>query len=241
MTLAPTQLHGATVVDTTGHKVGSVSEIYLDNDTDQPEWALVHTGMFGSKASFVPLANATADGDTIRVPYAKDQIKGAPNLDQGGALSQSSEAELYAYYGLEYSESRSDSGLAEGAGGITQAAEGVAMTRSEEELRVGTESVEAGRVRLRKWVDVEPVETQVSTRRETARIEHQPVNEPVTGAVMGEQDIEVTLHREEPVIEKQAVAKERIDLVKDVVTEQEQVSAEVRKERIDVEGAPEQP
>lgn len=241
MTLAPTQLQGATVVDTTGQKVGSVHEVYLDNDTDQPEWALVHTGLFGTSSTFVPLAEATVEGDTIRVPYPKDQIKDAPNLDAGGELSQSSEAELYAYYGLAYSESRSDSGLPEGAGGIRQAAQGAAMTRSEEQLVVDTESVEGGRVRLRKWVEVEQVETQVATRRETARIEHEPVNEPVTGAVMEEQEIEVTLRREEPVIEKRAVAKERINLVKDVVTEHEQVTAEVRKERIDVEGVDEQP
>lgn len=241
MTLAPTELNGATIVDTTGNKVGSVHEIYLDNDTEQPEWALVHTGLFGARSSFVPLAEATVEGDTIRVPYAKDQIKDAPNLDAGGELTQSSEAELYAYYGLDYSESRSDSGLPEGTGGIAASSEEGAMTRSEEQLVVGTESVEAGRVRLRKWVEVEPVETHVATRRETARIEREPVNEQVTGAVMGEQEIEIALHREEPVIEKQAVAKERIDLVKDVVTEQEQVSAEVRKEHIDIEGGPEQP
>ena len=234
MSLAPTQLRGATIVDSAGHKVGSASDIYLDNDTDQPEWALVHTGLFGTKSSFVPLAQASVDGDTIRVPYTKDQIKDAPNLDEGGELSQPAEAQLYAYYGLEYSESHSDSGLPQGAAGLS--AEAAAVTRSEEELRVGTRAVEAGRVRLRKWVETEPVQTQVHTRRETARVEREPVNAPVVGAVMGEQDIEIALHREEPVLEKHAVAKERIDLVKDVTTEHEQVTAEVRKEHVDVEG-----
>lgn len=97
MTIAPTQLHGATLVDSNGQKVGSVREIYLDNDTGQPEWALVHTGLFGARSSFVPLAGAEVEGDTVRVAFGKDHIKGAPNLDAGGELSQASEAELYAY------------------------------------------------------------------------------------------------------------------------------------------------
>lgn len=222
-----------------GSKVGSVSEIYLDNDTGQPEWALVSSGLLGTKSTFVPLAGASSDGDTVRVPYPKDQIAGAPNLDAGLELTQPQEAELYSYYVLNYSESASSSGLPDGAAGLSyapQRVEGEAMTRSEEELRVDPRSVEAGRVRLRKWVEVEPVEIDVQTRRETANIQTQPVNEPVAGAVMGEQEIEISLHREEPVIEKRTVAKERIDLVKDVRTEQEQVSADLRKERIDVEG-----
>lgn len=233
MTFALEHLQGATVVDSTGSKVGSVAEIYLDNATSQPEWALVHSGLLGTKSNFVPLAEATADGDTIRVPYTKHQITGAPDLDSDGQLSQPAEAQLYAYYGLDYSESSSDSGLAADAPGLrTDAAD---VIRSEETLHVGTESVEAGRVRLRKWVEVEPTETNVATRRETARIETTEVNEPVTGVAMGESEIEISLHREEPVVEKRVVAKERVDLVKDVDTDHEQVTADLRKERVEVD------
>ena len=240
MTLDPTQLRGATVVDAAGQKVGSVREIYLDNDTGVAEWALVHTGLLGTRSTFVPLAEAVHDGGSIQVPYTKHQIEGAPNLDEGGRLSGTAEAELYAFYGLIYSETNSGSGLPEGAPGLAHRTEGAAMTRSEEELRVGTESVESGRVRLRKWVETEPIETEVHARRETAVIERQPVNQPVAGVAMGEAEIEVPLLREEPVLEKRTVAKERIELVKGVRTDQETVAAELRKERIDVEDSTEQ-
>jgi stress response protein YsnF len=40
---------------------------------------------------------------------------------------------------------------------------------------------------------------------------------------------------EEPVVEERTVPKERVRLAKDTVSEEREVSEEVRKERIDVE------
>jgi len=74
------------------------------------------TGLFGGNLSFAPLAEAKMHDDHIHLPYSKDQVKDAPNVDADGLLSQEEEAKLYAHYGLDYSESRSDSGLAEGGG-----------------------------------------------------------------------------------------------------------------------------
>ena len=110
------------------------------------------------------------------------------------------------------------------------------MTRSEEELRVGTRDVEAGRARLRKWVETEPVEADVEVRHETARVTTEQLNEPVSSAEIGEEDIEVPLRAEEAVVEKRAVAKERIGLEKNVESETATVSDELRKERVDIEG-----
>src|SRR5919199_7001007 len=108
------RLRGLQVVDRDGDKVGKVDEIYLDEQTGQPEWLAVNTGLFGSNVSFVPLAQATNEGDVVRVPYEKSQIKDAPNASADGQLSQEEESRLYSHYGMEYSESRSDSGLPEG-------------------------------------------------------------------------------------------------------------------------------
>src|SRR5919206_4747160 len=105
---------GRTVVDRDGEKIGKLAEVYLDRDTNQPEWALVNTGLIGSKSSFVPLKGAAPAGEDVRVDYAKDQVKDAPSVDPDGELSQSEEAELYRHYGLEYSEAASASGLPEG-------------------------------------------------------------------------------------------------------------------------------
>jgi sporulation protein YlmC with PRC-barrel domain len=105
---------GCEVVDQDGDKVGKLDEIYLDRETGTPEWAIVNTGLFGRKSSFVPLKEALREGEMIRVPYQKEQIKDAPNVDPDGEITPEEEQQVYAHYGLEYSQSRSGSGLGEG-------------------------------------------------------------------------------------------------------------------------------
>jgi uncharacterized protein (TIGR02271 family) len=239
-----TRYRGATLVDRDGDKIGSIDEIYLDQDTGRPEWLAVKTGMFGTRLSFVPIAEANESGDAIRVPYEKGQVKDAPNVDADGELSQREEAELYRHYGLDYGEAHSDSGLPqEQAVGrdVSGPTTDDAMTRSEEELRVGTRERESGRLRLRKWVETEPVQTTVQTRRETPRIEREPITDANVGDAMdgpeiSEEEHEVTLHHEEPVVEKRTVPKERVRATKDTVMDETEVSDEVRKERIEADG-----
>lgn len=103
-------VHGAD-----GEKIGSVGQVYLDNHSGQPAWVTVKTGLFGTKASFVPLAEASVDGRDLRVPYDKETIKKAPNVDADGELTPAEEDELYRYYGVDSGEQgqgkdRSDSG-----------------------------------------------------------------------------------------------------------------------------------
>ena len=246
------QWRGANVIDQSGDKVGTVEEIYLDQQTDKPEWALVKTGMFGGKSTFVPLTGASPKGDNLQVPYETDRIKGAPKIDPEQELSQSEEQELYSYYGLDYGESRSDTGLPEGGAPTGDAERGgpgrdtsgpntdQAMTRSEEELRVGKQSQERGRVRLKKYVVTENVTQTVPVQREEVRVEREPITDANAGDAMdgpaiSEEEHEVTLHEEVPVADKVAVPKERVRLDKDTVTDEETVSGEVRQERIDVD------
>ncbi len=156
---------GMNLVDRNGGKIGSIEEIYEDTDTGEAEWALVHTGLFGTKSTFVPLRDASAQGDGVSVPFEKSQVKDAPGIEREGELSRDEEQRLYSHYGVDYGTARSDSGLPEGGTGTgtnSQTDRGTvghdtsgpttddAMTRSEEELRVGTESHESGRARLRK-------------------------------------------------------------------------------------------
>jgi uncharacterized protein (TIGR02271 family) len=222
---------GRTVVDRDEEKIGTLEEIYLDQQTGEPEWALVNTGLFGTKSNFVPLAGAQPTGDRIRVGFEKDQVKDAPKIDPDGDLSPSEEAALYEHYGLDYSDQRSGAG---------QSAADDAMTRSEEEVRVGTARREKGRVRLRKYVVTEEVQQSVPVRREEARLEREPITDEnldkaTSGPDISEAEHEVVLHEEEPVVEKRAVPKERVRLEKDVDVDQEQVSEQARKERIEVE------
>jgi len=252
---------GQTMVGSGGDKIGKIKEIYLDHETEQPEWALVHTGMFGSQATFVPIADASTDDDKVRVPFEKAQVKDAPKMEPGGELSQQDEAALYSHYGLDYNDSRSDSGLPAGgtngdtASGGTRGRVGddvsgdetdAAMTRSEEELRVGTAQRDTGRARLRKYVVTENVTETVPVQREEVRVEREPITDAnreaaTSGAELSEEEHEVVLHEEQVVVDKTAVPKERVRLDKDTVTEQRSVSEQIRKEQIeqiDAEGEP---
>ena len=229
------QARGLPVYDSAGDKIGKVEEIFYDEQTNAPEWIGIGTGFFGTKRVLVPVQGADLTGDGYTVPYSKEQVKDAPDVDSD-EISQELESELYSYYGLQYSERRSDSGLPEGGRADMSTDREGTLTRSEEELRVGKRETEAGRARVRKWVETEPVEADVELRRETARVTREPVNQPVSGAEIGEQEVDVTLRAEEAVVDKQTVAKERIGLEKDVETERETVRDEVRKERVDVEG-----
>jgi uncharacterized protein (TIGR02271 family) len=249
---------GATMVDRDGDRVGTIESIYVDDQTGQPEWALVNTGLFGTKSTFVPVAQATSSGDQVQVPYQKQLIKDAPRMDPDGHLSEAEEQQLWRHYGLDYDTGYTDRagqvrgtedvdlpggvGVGDQAGGddTTERATDDAMTRSEEELQVGTTERERGRARLRKYVTTEQEQVTVPVQREEVRVEREPITDAnldaaTSGPAISEAEHEVVLHEEEPVVEKQVVPRERVRLDTETVTEERQVAEEVRKEQIDVD------
>ena len=227
---------GRPVYASDGAKIGSIAEIFVDHDTNEPEWIGLGTGFFGTKRVLVPAEGADVREDGFYVPYTKDQVQDAPDID-ADEISQETEQRLYAHYGLGYSERRSETGLPEGTSQTpTGTADEAEIVRAEEELAVGKRAREAGRVRLRKWVETEPVEVPVELQREIVHVEREPIGRPVASAEIGEQEIEIPVHAEEAVVAKETVAKERISLGKDIETERKTVSGEVRKERVEVEG-----
>lgn len=237
---------GQPVYASDGAKLGQIEDVFLDNETGRPEWIGLSSGLLGTKRAVVPVAGITRAEDGFRIPYTEAQVKETPDIDSD-EISQETESRLYSIYGLEYSERRSDTGLPEGGvptGGVPsetsrrQGGDSVGegdVVRSEEELQVGKRGVETGRARLRKWVETEPVEMDVELQRETARVTREPIDEPVSGGQLGEEEVEVPLRVEEPVVEKQTVARERVGLEKDVEMETETVSEDVRKERVDID------
>jgi uncharacterized protein (TIGR02271 family) len=255
---------GQTMVDRDGDKVGTIDAIYVDDQTGEPEWALVTTGLFGTRSTFVPIAQATGSGDQVQVPYEKQRIKDAPNIEPDGHLSEQEEQELWRHYGLDYgatsgyADTTASTGTA-GYTGTTGTADYAdtdrdtvgrdvsgpttdeAMTRSEEELRVGTTQRERGRVRLRKYVTTEQQQVTVPVQREEVRVEREPITDAnldaaTSGPAISEEEHEVTLREEEPVVEKRVVPRERVRLDTETVTDERQVSEEVRKEQVEVEG-----
>src|SRR5215203_3457088 len=216
---------GQPVQGADGKKIGDVGQVYLDDQTGKPEWATVRTGLFGTKESFVPVAQAQLTEDGLRVPYDTDAVKDAPRVDaEQGHLSQQEEAQLYRHYGLEYSEATSESGLPAGRDGNRSGNGGRgtvghdtsgpttddAMTRSEEHLKVGTQQREAGRARLRKHVVTEQETVTVPVTHEEVTIEREPITDANVGAAtdgpaISEEEHEVVLHEETPVVQKEAV------------------------------------
>ena len=104
----------ATAYGPDGDKLGRVGEVYLDNDTGRPAWITVVTGLFGTRRHFAPIDEAVLDRTGLRLPFDKDTITGAPNIDENGELTPLEEDELYRYYRRSGERSVGDSGFAEG-------------------------------------------------------------------------------------------------------------------------------
>jgi uncharacterized protein (TIGR02271 family) len=236
---------GRTLTDRNGDKIGTIDSLYVDNQTDKPEWALVNSGLFSSKASFVPLAGASPRGDDVMADVEVQQVKDSPKMSSGDELSEQEEAELFRHYGIEYTTEGSVTATDHARGAVGHDTSGPttddAMTRSEEELRVGTAERERGRARLRKYVVTEQVTQTVPVRREEVRLEREPITDgnvdrALEGPEISEEEHEVVLHEEEPVVEKRTVPKERVRMEKQSVTDEAQVSEQVRKEQIEADG-----
>lgn len=93
-------LQGATVYDRNGDKIGTVGQVYTAGDPDQPLWASVNMGLFGTRETLVPLADAEMRDGDMQVPYDKSFVKEAPNVDVGVAEPVSTEDadRLYQHY-----------------------------------------------------------------------------------------------------------------------------------------------
>ncbi|UIJ34575.1 DUF2382 domain-containing protein [Allobranchiibius sp. GilTou73] len=318
-------IQGGKALDSDGSKIGSISQIYLDDRSGAPEWATVHTGLFGTSETFIPLQDAQVEGKDVRFPYTKDKVKDAPRVDADQHLDVQQEQELYEYYGVTYAgsdtagddasrsgDSNADRGRDTAAAGTAAAGtaaagtaaagtaaagdrsqggdtrtgggtgyddtagrdtapattggpttdktddhhrseaaavgddtsqrSGVAgdgtITRHEEQLHVGTETRESGRARLRKYVTTEEQTVTVPVSHEEVHIERVPVAEgtAVSGDAFQESEQEVTLHEEVPVVTKEAHAVEGVRLTTGQVREDKQVTEQVRKEHIEVDG-----
>jgi uncharacterized protein (TIGR02271 family) len=264
------RLAGQEVYGSDGGKIGKVGQIYADDQSGRPEWLTVRTGLFGTRETFVPLAQADATGDRVVLPYTKALVKDAPNIDvDNDHISTDEERRLYSYYGRTDYDAGDDSAL-RGSGDrrprvtgtgtdrgdrhgdqepatsattrdTSRPTAGEAMTVAEERLNVSTEKREAGRARLRKYVVTENVTRTVPVQREEVRVEREPItdanrDDALTGGDISEDEHEVVLHEERPVVEKDTVPVERVRLDTETVTEQETIDDEVRKERVDVEG-----
>jgi uncharacterized protein (TIGR02271 family) len=306
---------GSTAYDADGDKIGTVEHFFADDRTGDTTWVAVTTGLFGTRHSIAPAADATFADGALRLPVRKAAVRDAPQPDDASRLDPATEARLREHYGLttatntpvaappaapptrpvaaappppapsaESDEpagrhaapqdsgsgawSATDTGVVPvgavrggeeppgpvavpesevaAAHGTAPPAQG-AMTRSEEQLRVGSERVVSGRVRLVKYVVTEEVQVTVPIRREEFRLEEIPAEGTEVPAGTGESLLppgseptaavpdEIVLHAERPVVGVEVVPVERVRLRTETVTGQEQVSERVQREQIVVD------
>lgn len=193
-----------------GEEIGHVGDIYYDDASGGVACVGVKGDSLGVSRQWVPAQGAVLMEDGLYLGYGREQFADAPRWDDE-ELDSGRYAEVQGHF-----------------------------VRHEEELAVDKRQVDAGAVRLRKWVETEPVAVDVALQRETARVVREQVNEPASDAAIGEDVIEVPLTAEQPVVQKQTVAKERVGVEKGVETVQQTVQDEVRKERVEVDGDLEQ-
>lgn len=236
-------LYSAEVVTQDDENLGGVGQVYLDDQTGEPTWVSVKTGWFGTNESLVPLQGADYADGRIRVAHTKDVIKGAPNVDADQHLSEQEQDELFRYYagtGVDVSRyDRRDGDVVDRDRDLTDRdrADAGSMTLHEERVNVGTERVQTGRVRLRKHVVTEQETVTVPVQREEYEIVREPIadGDRNDGARLGDDEAEIVLHEERPVIEKDVVATERVGLQKETVTDEQQVVTDVSHEEVDVD------
>jgi sporulation protein YlmC with PRC-barrel domain len=103
--------HGKMLIDRDGEKIGKLQDVYVDVETDEPQFATVKEGLIGRHLTFVPLGGIKVGPDDLRVPVVKDQVKDAPDIAQHGEeLSQADESALYHHYELNYTPPDTESG-----------------------------------------------------------------------------------------------------------------------------------
>ena len=221
MTTQAEELLGARVMGADGKVVGTVEQVFRDDVDGTPAWARVRSGKTGR---FVPLGSSQVTSEGLNVPFDSQRIMGGPNIDAGQHMSAAQAEELSRYYGLTIPAQPS------------KLTDDEWLVRQEERLQVGTETLETGRVRLHKYVDVEPIQQAVHVFHEEYDIERIPItaDERIRGDLQeGEQ--EIILHEERAVLRKEVVPVERVRLIARRVEEDKTIASEVRRERIEIE------
>ncbi len=233
------------VYDRNNEHIGTTTALWMDRQ-GQPAFIGVKTTWLFGKTHVVPAyaAEVNHQEERIRLPYTGEIIKNAPSYDPNAELNETSEREVFAYYGdkgtqlPEWQAEEATRGRAtEARTARGETSQETVIPLSEEELKVGKRQVETGGVRLRKIVRTEVVQQPVELQHEEVVIERTAAG---TGTRPGErvfegEDIYIPLRREEPVLEKEARVREEVRARKTTGTEERTVSGEVRKEDIEVE------
>lgn len=235
---------GWTVITHDGTRIGEVTDLVVDQDALKVRYFEVELDREGGADNRVLMdVNDAELAESDRsVIVAAGRVEGDWQRSSGMLGAASSGAFGTASSGTLETASSGTLGTESAHGAYGNAVhadstEATRMTRAEEELRIGTREQEAGEVVLRKTVEQEHVSQPVERRVERVRVERRPVQHAgTTEARIEGAEIRVPIVEEELVVEKRAVVKEEIVVTREVDTETEVVEADIRKERVDVEG-----
>jgi uncharacterized protein (TIGR02271 family) len=205
----PSQLFGYDVVDSSGDKIGTVDNVWVDDATSDLEFIGVKTGWLMGKTHIIPTADAQVGSDAITIPYASDLVKDAPSFGND-ELSPEEEEEVYSYYGIDRTTSTSPTGE---AGGF--------QTTGTTSDYGTTDAAYAG------------TDTNMTDTTDTGYA----TGNTDTGYTGTDRD-SVRLHEEELQVGKREVETGRVRLRKVVRTEQREVPVELRREEIQIERVP---
>jgi uncharacterized protein (TIGR02271 family) len=210
---------GTTAYDADGDKLGKVGQLFLDDETGRPEFVTVNTGLFGTNETFIPVSDASFDGDRLTLPFDKAKIKGAPNVDaDGGHLDQSEEQRLYEYYSMSYDKGTySDTTTGRGTDTYSDTTTTGTTTGRGTDTYSDTTDSTTGRVS--------------GDRESGVRSEGHDTSGPTTDDAM-------TRSEESLRVGKTETEAGRVRLRKYVTTEQETHTVPVRKERAVLESEP---
>jgi hypothetical protein len=89
------------VLDKNGKSIGYVERFFKDRSSGEPEWIGVFTGSFRHHHRLVPVRGAESEGTSVRLPWTKEQVDGAPDYGTETSISEDLEREAYRHYGLD--------------------------------------------------------------------------------------------------------------------------------------------
>ena len=265
MTMHADQLVGAPVTDCDGLAIGIVEQVFRDDVDGTPSWARVRSAkglhfvpLAGSRMTSSGGLSVPFDSQTIMTEPGmnvdrhmsaeqEEQLRsyfgmGVPAQRMGEAQPETAQpqpAQTEHAQPMEATrpESYAASGQPSPAPGMETASSGQGwLTRCEERFAVNLEPRESGRVRLHKYVDSEPIQETVTVYREEYAIERVPVSsDDQISAEMGESVQEVILHETRPIVTKETVPIERVRLSVRTVEDEQTVTGELIRERIEIE------
>ncbi|HEX3839186.1 MAG TPA: PRC-barrel domain-containing protein [Acidimicrobiales bacterium] len=102
---------GKMLIDSYGEKIGKLQDVYVDVETDEPQFATVKEGIIGRHLTFVPLGGITLGPDELQVAVSKVRVEEAPDIDiHGEELTQADESALYHHFEMNYTPIDTPSG-----------------------------------------------------------------------------------------------------------------------------------